>query len=62
MTESTGPRKGARWLAERITAGVDPGQGDAGRRLSRDEIDALVDRVLDKELERVEGEEPDPGP
>ena len=62
MTESTGPRKGARWLAGRIAAGADPIQGDTVPRLDHDEIDALVDRVLDEELERIEGEGPDPEP
>ena len=50
------PRKGPRWLAERITAGVDAAAEASGHRLSRPEIDELVSRTLDEELERLEDE------
>jgi hypothetical protein len=51
------PRKGPRWLAERITAGVDAAaEASGGQRLSRPEIDELVSRTLDEELERLADE------
>lgn len=53
------PSKGARWLADRIAAALEPSAGEpapVGRPLSRPEIDDLVSRTLDEELERLERE------
>jgi hypothetical protein len=55
------PRKGPRWLAERIAGSADApagGETPARQRLSRSEIDDLVSRTLEEELERLEEEEP----
>lgn len=62
MTDSgdSPSRKGSRWLADRIAGGLDPsadGGSLAGRHLSREEIDDLISRTLDEELERLEREE-----
>ena len=60
MTRQNGspPRKGPRWLAERIAASFESVGGEApppaARRLSRPEIDDLISKTLDEELERLE--------
>jgi len=52
------PRKGPHWLAERITASFEAAGGELPppppRRLSRPEIDDLISRTLEEELERLE--------
>lgn len=56
------PAKGINWLVDHIVASVQahgdpPVPRPAGPRLSREEIDALVAKKLDEELERLEREE-----
>lgn len=50
-------RKGARWIVDQIAAAFDSSGGGAApaeRLLSRPDVDDLVGRTLEKELERLE--------
>lgn len=61
--EKRPPSRGARWLVEQIAAGVQEPAGASdslrtSRRLTRAEIDALVSKTLDEELERLDRGKP----
>lgn len=59
-TSGSPPRKGSRWIADRILAAYEattrkPAPEET--RLSRPKIDDLVSRMLEEELERLKGGE-----
>lgn len=56
------PGKGISWLVDHIVSSIQANGGApasrlTGPRLTRDEIDALVAKKLDEELERLEQEQ-----
>jgi hypothetical protein len=55
----TPPRKSTGWLVDQILGAFEASGGNpaaAGKSLDRPDVDDLVSRLLDEELERVEEE------